>query len=62
MLHVGSYATEPETLAHIEHFMAQNQLSISGLHHEIYLSEPRKVEPAKMKTILRYSFQEVEKW
>ena len=57
MLHVGSYATEPETLAHMEHFMAQNQQASVVL---IYVSEPRKVESVKMKTILGYPIQAVE--
>lgn len=60
MLHVGPYATEPETLAHMYQYMVHNHLSISGLHHEIYLSDPRKVEPARMKTILRYPVQAIE--
>lgn len=60
MLHVGPYSTEPETLTQIEHFIAEQQLSYSGLHHEIYLSDPRKTEPAKLKTILRYPVQKVE--
>ncbi|CAN7225232.1 GyrI-like domain-containing protein [Paenibacillus sp. LjRoot153] len=60
MLHVGPYATEPETLAQMEHFISQEQLSYRGLHHEIYLSDPRKIDPAKMKTILRYPVQAIE--
>ncbi|KRE82562.1 hypothetical protein ASG89_15065 [Paenibacillus sp. Soil766] len=60
MLHVGPYATEPETLAQIEHFISQEQLSYRGLHHEIYLSDPRKMDPARMKTILRYPVQAIE--
>ncbi|CAH1210507.1 hypothetical protein PAECIP111891_03496 [Paenibacillus allorhizoplanae] len=60
MLHVGPYATEPETLARMEQFIEDNQLRYCGLHHEIYLSDPRKIEPAKMKTILRYPVEAVE--
>ncbi|KRE60761.1 GyrI-like domain-containing protein [Paenibacillus sp. Soil750] len=60
MLHVGPYATEPETLARMEQFIEDNQLRYCGLHHEIYLSDPRKIEPAKMKTILRYPVQAIE--
>lgn len=60
MLHVGPYATEPETLAQMEHFISQEQLGYRGLHHEIYLSDPRKIDPAKMKTILRYPVQAIE--
>ncbi|MNR64560.1 hypothetical protein D3C85_1872440 [compost metagenome] len=60
MLHVGPYATEPETLAQMEHFILKEQLSYRGLHHEIYLSDPRKIDPDKMKTILRYPVQAIE--
>lgn len=53
MLHVGPFSTEPETLHHISTFMKANNLGRNGLHHEIYLSDFRKTEPHKLKTILR---------
>jgi hypothetical protein len=52
-LHVGPYATEPETLETMHRFMAAEGLHVAGLHHEIYLSDPRKGEPEKLKTVLR---------
>ena len=56
-MHIGVYDDEPKTLARMDDFMMQNNLSndISETrrHHEIYLSDPRKVSPEKMKTILR---------
>ena len=54
MMHVGPSLTEPETIDAILHFMDENGLKINGLHHEIYLSDPRKTAPEKMKTIIRY--------
>ncbi|OCT14830.1 hypothetical protein A8709_11740 [Paenibacillus pectinilyticus] len=60
MMHVGPYSTEPETLAQIEHFIEGNHLRYSGLHHEIYLSDPRKTASGKLKTILRYPVQTIE--
>lgn len=54
IMHVGPYATEPETINSIMEFIAESGLSINGLHHEIYLSDPRKTEPSKMKTLIRY--------
>ncbi|MCH7762457.1 MAG: GyrI-like domain-containing protein [Candidatus Marinimicrobia bacterium] len=54
MMHVGPYSTEPETIDAILNFMDENGLKINGLHHEIYLSDPRKTAPEKMKTIIRY--------
>ncbi len=54
VMHIGPYSTEPETINEMMEFMAENKLSINGLHHEIYLSDPRKAEPTKMKTLIRY--------
>jgi len=53
VLHVGPYTTEPETIAKIRKMMEENNLTQNGPHHEIYLSDPRKTPPQKMKTILR---------
>ncbi|WP_054816235.1 GyrI-like domain-containing protein [Nocardia arizonensis] len=53
-MHVGPYATEPETLARMDAFMRAEGLTMNGRHHEIYLSDPRKAKPETMKTILRH--------
>ena len=53
MLHVGPFDTEPETLRIMRDFITTNQLHKNGHHHEIYLSDFRKVSNEKMKTILR---------
>ncbi len=53
MLHVGPFSTESESLQQIGAFMETNKLTKNGLHHEIYLSDFRKTEPNKLKTILR---------
>jgi hypothetical protein len=53
ILHVGSYDHEGPTIARM-HAHAENKgLKPHGLHHEIYLSDPRRVAPAKLRTILR---------
>ena len=54
IMHIGPYSTEPETINELMAFAAENGLSVNGLHHEIYLSDPRKTEPSKMKTLIRY--------
>ena len=54
IMHIGPYSTESETINALLEFMAENGLSVNGLHHEIYLSDPRKTEPSKMKTLIRY--------
>ena len=54
IMHIGPYSTEPETINVLTEFMAENGLSVNGLHHEIYISDPRKTESSKMKTLIRY--------
>ena len=57
-MHIGSFDSEPETLGRIKAFMAENglqsDLSDTRRHHEIYLSDPRKIDIEKMKTVLRH--------
>lgn len=53
MLHVGPYDTEPETAARMTAFAAEQGYTPHGRHHEIYLSDPRRVPPERLKTILR---------
>jgi hypothetical protein len=53
-LHVGPYDAEAEVLAELHHgFIPTAGLRMTGKHHEIYLSDVRRVEPAKLRTILR---------
>ncbi len=58
MLHIGPYDTEPQSLAEMQAFLEQNgyveDLSSERLHHEIYLSDPRKTAPEKQRTVLRH--------
>lgn len=54
ILHIGSYDDEAPVLAKMhDEFIPQNGFKMRGLHHEIYLSDPRKTAPEKLKTILR---------
>jgi hypothetical protein len=53
-LHVGSFDDEAEVLARLHHeFVPGNGLRMAGRHHEIYLSDFRKVAPDRQRTILR---------
>lgn len=53
-LHVGAFDDEGPVLERMHHeFIPQHGLRMSGRHHEIYLSDARRVEPAKRRTILR---------
>jgi hypothetical protein len=53
VLHTGPYAAEPATVARMEAFAGSKGLAFAGPHHEIYLSDPRRVAPEKLRTILR---------
>lgn len=54
ILHVGSYDDEGPTLARLhDEYLPQHGLTFNGHHHEIYLSDARRVEPAKLRTVLR---------
>ncbi|SFW87680.1 GyrI-like domain-containing protein [Amycolatopsis australiensis] len=53
-LHVGSYDDEGPLLARLHgEFLEHHGLEPAGLHHEVYLGDPRRVEPAKLRTVLR---------
>jgi hypothetical protein len=54
ILHIGPFSEEGPTLARLHHeFLPKNGLDWNGKHHEIYLSDPRKSAPEKLRTILR---------
>ena len=57
-MHSGSYDDEPATVAAMDKFIAdngfENDISDSRRHHEIYLSDARKVAPDKLKTVIRH--------
>lgn len=54
MLHVGPYETEPESIAQMHRYAAEQGLSFHMRHHEIYLNDPRRIPPERLKTILRH--------
>jgi hypothetical protein len=53
MLHLGPYEQECLTIARMKEFAEKDQLEFHGRHHEIYLSDPRRVPPERLKTLLR---------
>ncbi len=55
IMHIGSYDQEKESLDKLYAFMNEYGLEMNGYHHEIYISDPRKVAEDKLKTILRYA-------
>jgi len=54
ILHIGPYADETSSVKLLVAFAAEQGLEISGAHHEIYQSDPNKVDTTKLKTVLRY--------
>ncbi|WP_250037186.1 GyrI-like domain-containing protein [Paractinoplanes maris] len=61
-LHVGSYDDEAGLLARMhDEFIPAQGLTMTGRHHEIYLSDARKVAPAKLRTILRQPVEEARR-
>jgi hypothetical protein len=57
IMHIGPFATEGPTIQRIFACMETNGYKPRGKHHEIYLSDPRKAEPGKMKTVLRHPME-----
>ncbi len=63
IMHCGSYDDEPASVALMDEYIASqsytNDLSDSRLHHEIYLSDPRKSPPEKWKTVIRHPIRKI---
>lgn len=53
ILHVGPYETERVTIERLHAFIAERDLAFAGRHHEIYLSDPSRTAPEKLRTIIR---------
>lgn len=63
IMHIGPYATEPATIEVMRLFAAENgcrdRVGPNGKHHEIYMSDPRRVSPDKLKTVLRHPVEKI---
>ncbi|MDD3242099.1 MAG: GyrI-like domain-containing protein [Eubacteriales bacterium] len=63
MMHIGSYDEEPATVAVMDGYLSQNgyqnDFNDVRLHHEIYLSDPRKTDAAKWKTVIRHPIKKM---
>jgi len=53
VMHIGPYAEEPKTVERMHAFAKENGLAIRGKHHEIYLGDPRRAKPEKLRTVVR---------
>lgn len=56
ILYIGAYADEGPTIARMHDFILSEGYQLSGKHHEIYLSDPRRTAPEKLKTVIRQPF------
>ncbi len=61
VMHIGPYATEPATIERMRAFAIENgyrdRVGPNGKHHEVYLGDPRKTDPSKLKTVLRHPIE-----
>ncbi|MPM43486.1 hypothetical protein SDC9_90161 [bioreactor metagenome] len=57
-MHIGPFDDEPASVAIMDKYLNENgyinDMTSSRLHHEIYLSDARKVEPSKFRTVIRH--------
>lgn len=66
IMHIGPFDKEPESVAIMDAFLEENgyvnDINENRLHHEIYMSDARKVVPEKWKTIIRHPVRSGEQW
>ncbi len=60
-MHIGPYAEEMRTIARMDAFAEEHGYSMHGKHHEIYLGDPRRADPSKLKTVLRHPVRKIGK-
>jgi hypothetical protein len=59
IMHVGPYAEEAPTIEVLHDFVAGQGYELRGRHHEIYLGDPRRTAPERLKTVLRHPVREI---
>ena len=63
IMHVGPFDNEPESVATMDAFLLdngyENDINEKRLHHEIYMSDARKVAPVKWKTVIRHPIRKI---
>lgn len=64
-MHIGPYDSEPETVELMHRYMEENgyelDITDSRLHHEIYLSDPRRCDESRLKTVIRHPIKKKNK-
>jgi hypothetical protein len=59
IMHVGPYSAEAPTIERLHAFVAEQGYELRGRHHEIYLGDPRRTAPERLKTVIRHPVREV---
>ena len=63
IMHLGAFDDEPATVAIMDEYLRQNgyvnDMNLDRLHHEIYMSDARKVVPEKWKTVIRHPIRKI---
>ncbi len=54
IMHVGPYSAEPKSIGKLEAYRKEHGYKMVGKHHEIYLGDPRRAAPSKLRTIIRH--------
>ncbi len=60
IMHIGPYVDEPATVARMESYAQEKGYALSHKHHEIYLGNPLRAQPSKLKTILRHPLEKMK--
>jgi len=60
IMYLGAYADEGPTIARMHEFIRENGYGFNGKHHEIYLGDPRRTAPEKLKTVIRQPVKQLE--
>jgi hypothetical protein len=60
VMHVGPYAAEGPTIARLHRFVEEQGYKLRGKHHEIYLGDPRRSAPEKLRTIIRHPVEKAK--
>ena len=59
IMYIGSYSDEGSTIKQLHEYIRENGYELTGKHHEIYLGDPRRSAPEKLKTIIRQPMQKL---
>lgn len=56
VMHIGPYSEEGPTIRALHGFITDHGYTVTGKHHEIYLGDPRRTAPEKLRTVIRQPF------